>query len=120
MSMAYRKGLISVTYCRNIGMLLTGVVRPDNSENGMINKKENSIACCMVAETDANSTPMPTAASKNTLNPAYEVINGPANSMRNQGCATNRTRVACTIRTSTAGNALPTLISTRRNGITSY
>src|SRR5258706_3818500 len=119
MSMAYRKGLISVTYCRNTGMLLTGVVRPDKSENGMINNKENSIACCIVAETDDSSSPMPTAASKNTLNPAYKVKNDPANGIRNQSCATNSTIVACTIPTRIDGKALPTMISTGRNGVTS-
>jgi len=56
-------------------MLLTGVVSPDSSAKGMINKNDSSIACCMVAATDENSSPMPTAASKNTLKPAYSVMN---------------------------------------------
>ena len=59
-------------------MLLTGVVSPDNSANGMINKNEKSIACCMVVATDDNSNHIPTAARRNTVNPAYNVINDPA------------------------------------------
>ena len=51
-------------------MLLIGVVNPDNSAKGMINMKEKSMACCMVAATDDNRSPIPTAASKNTLRPA--------------------------------------------------
>jgi hypothetical protein len=54
--------LINVRYWRNTGILLIGVVKPDNNENGMISRKENSIACCLVVATDDNSSPI--AASK--------------------------------------------------------
>src|SRR6266849_8870368 len=98
-------------------MLLIGVVKPDKSEKGMINKNEKSIACCIVAATEDSKSPIPIAAKRNRVSPAYRVENGPANGMRNQSCATNNTSVACTIPTSIEGNALPAIISNGRNGV---
>ena len=69
MSMAYRSGLTSVTYCSTWGMLLIGVVNPDKSENGIITTKAKSIACCMVATMDETSSPIPTAANRNRPSP---------------------------------------------------
>jgi hypothetical protein len=50
--------LINVRYWRVTGILLIGVVKPDNNENGMISRKENSMACCMVAATDDSRSSM--------------------------------------------------------------
>lgn len=38
---------MAVKYCRDTGMLRSGVIRPESSAKGMISMNENSIACCM-------------------------------------------------------------------------
>src|SRR4029434_11187484 len=101
---------MSVRYCKSSGMLLIGVVSPDKSEKGMINMKEKSIACCIVAATEDNKSPIPTAANKKTVRPAYKVKNDPAKGMRNHNCATSSTKVACRIPTRMDGSALPPVI----------
>lgn len=69
-SIAYRNGLTSVMDCKTLGMLLSGVVSPDRSMNGIISTNEKSMACCMVAATDDISNPIPIAASRKRLSPA--------------------------------------------------
>src|SRR5581483_541133 len=116
--MAYMSGLMAVKYCNTVGMLLTGVVSPDSSENGMMNSSADSMACCMVAITEDSSKPMPTAANRNMSSPTYKVTIEPANGIWNHNCATRNTPVACAMPTTMDGSALPAMISNGSNGVT--
>src|SRR5882757_10898676 len=109
---------MKVNVCNSFGMLLTGVVSPDNKANGIINKNENNIACCMVCDTDETNSPMPTAANKNKIRPVYKLKNEPANGIRNHSSATSSTVEACTIPINIEGSALPIMISTGLKGVT--
>ena len=58
MTMKWRKGLSSLKCCKNSGMLLTGVMKPESRMHGTATVKQPRKACCCVEANDDTISPM--------------------------------------------------------------